>query len=166
MNTAEEIFLNSLDWLKNSYDNFHFYLERDLVWTLQCHLTQLVEQSKVPIRVYNDYPIIKKERRSLCADIALVSTKTNQVELLAEFKYEPSHQRDDILPTKFPVVFWGKDGVGKDVERVRDFVMNEGASCGYSIFVDEGGAFRHRDPHPDSEWQSWGKDRWILKANF
>jgi len=38
------------------------------------------------------------------ADLALVSPD-GPVVVAAEFKYEPSHRRADILRTKFPVVF-------------------------------------------------------------
>jgi hypothetical protein len=54
----------------------------------------------------------------------------NLVEVAAEFKYEPSHKRKyntsqgnvgDIWHTKFgpTVVFWGDDGVGKDIKRIQ-----------------------------------------------
>lgn len=48
-------------------------------------------------------------------------------EVAAEFKYEPSHRRNDILRSKFPVVFWNDDGVGKDIdiEGIHEFVSNE-----------------------------------------
>jgi hypothetical protein len=48
----------------------------------------------------------------------------------AEFKYEPSHRRAEFLalPTdKFPVVFWGNEGVAKDITRIREYVELSGA---------------------------------------
>jgi len=30
----EQVFLSSLEWLKEHYGDFRFYLERDVVWTL------------------------------------------------------------------------------------------------------------------------------------
>ena len=79
------------------------------------------------------------------------------VEVAAEFKYEPSHNRSDIWPTKFgpTVVFWGNDGVGKDIERIKEFVTREKTKVAYSVFIDENGFFSHKPPHPDSQWIHW-----------
>lgn len=87
-------------------------------------------------------------------------------EVVAEYKYEPSHERADIPSSKFPVVFWGKDGVGKGIHRIRKFVTEGKAKKGYSIFIDEGGYFKHREPHPGSEWINWGNGIWILFSTY
>jgi hypothetical protein len=46
-----------------------------------------------------------------------------------EFKYEPSHSRAEFraVPGKLPVVFWGAEGVAKDIAQIREFV-EEGAA--------------------------------------
>jgi len=61
----------------------------------------------------------------------------------------------EYVPDKFPVVFWDTEGVGKDVRRANDFVASGNARTAYAVFVDEGGAFRHRDAHPGSIWIDW-----------
>jgi len=162
--SPNDIFLGALKWFVESYDDFTFYTERDLVWTLQTRIISTLSQHNTSLRVFNDYPILRASRRSLCADIAIVAPETNQIELAAEFKYEPDHSRTDIPKSKFPVVFWGKDGVGKDIERAQQFVNEKRTPICYTIFVDEGGAFRHREPHPNSTWESWGGDRWALRS--
>ena len=71
----------------------------------------------------------------------------------------------DIWPSKLnpSVVFWTGDGsVAKDVERTREYVEQGKANAAYSVFIDEGGAFSHRNPHPGSEWRDWGQGRWVL----
>ena len=79
-----------------------------------------------------------------------------------EFKYEPSHRRADIEPKKLPVVSWGEDGVAGDIVRVRKFVAEGRTKAARSYFIDEGGYFRHREPHAGSCWVSWGGDCWVL----
>jgi hypothetical protein len=151
--SGEALFEEALSWLRARYGTYLFFTERDLVWTVQLQLLELVEERSIDLRVFNDYPMLPGTR----ADVALVSP-SGAVEVAAEFKYEPSHQRADIPKTKFPVVFWDSEGVGKDVQRARDFVAAEKAGTAYAVFIDEGGAFRHRDPHSGSTWIDWETD--------
>ncbi len=162
MLTAAELFEQTLEWFRMHYSDYHFFVERDLVWTLQTHLKKLVEATRAPYLVFNDYPILPGTRRSLSADLVLVDQHTNLIEVAAEFKYEPSHRREDVLASKLPVVFWGDDGVGKDVKRVQEFVELRKVHTAYTVFVDEGGAFYHRQPHPGSRWISWENGVWVL----
>ncbi len=162
MLSATQLFEQTLEWLRVHYANFRFFLERDVVWTVQTQLIKLVQETRAPYLIFNDYPIRPGNRRSLSADLVLVNQQTNRIEVAAEFKYEPSHRRQDILPGKLPVVFWGDDGVGKDIKRVQEFVTLGKVQTAYTIFVDEGGAFHHRPPHPGSRWIGWGNDVWIL----
>jgi hypothetical protein len=164
MTSANDIYRDAIAWFVNHYDEYTFYTERDLVWTIQNRIVSILAEHDCPFRVFNDYPIQRAERRSFCADLTIVSIETNQIQLAAEFKYEPDHSRDDIPKSKFPVVFWGKDGVGKDIERAQTFVRENLTPICYTEFIDEGGAFRHRDPHPTSTWESWGEKRWALRS--
>ena len=41
MSEVEKIFENAIEWLKNNYNNYNFYLERDIVWTVQKKLLDL-----------------------------------------------------------------------------------------------------------------------------
>ena len=161
MNEAEELADRAIDWLRDHYDEHRFFVERDLVWTLQLRLRDLLRQANSDLRVLNDFPMIPTSRRSLSADLALISPD-DRVQLALEFKYEPSHRRTDILGSKFPVVFWGAEGVAKDVERVRLFVAQGRAVAARSYFIDEGGYFAHRPPHEGSSWVEWPRGRWVL----
>ena len=113
------------------------------------------------LKVFNDYPILKGKRRGLSADIVILN-EINQVELAIEFKYEPDHKRGkepncNIWPTKLnpSVVFWRKEGVLKDVERSKEFIEKGAAKAAVTIFIDEGGLFRHKNPHSGTEWIDW-----------
>jgi hypothetical protein len=146
-----DLFEEAMQWLSDHYRDFRFYTERDIVWTVQSSLNDRIKAARLPYRVFDDYPMLPGQR----ADIVILENDT--VEVAVEFKFEPSHARSgvDILPSKFPVVFWDKEGVGKDVRRVREFVSHGTARVGYSIFIDEGGYFRHRPAHPGSYWLDW-----------
>lgn len=156
MESSTELFLSTMEWLKENYFSFRFFMERDVVWTVQKHIIELVEQKGIPYQVFNDYPILPgKGRRSRSVDLAIVN-QGQIIEVAAEFKYEPSHRRQDICRHKLPVVFWTeKSGVGKDVERVRDFIAAGKAKIAYSVFIDEGGHYRKRTPYQGSRWVDW-----------
>ena len=154
MSEASKLFEESMEWLRQNYACFGFFVERDIVWTLQLHLSEVIQARALPYRVFNDYPILLGKRRGLCADIAILNQQ-DEVEVAAEVKYEPSHKRTDTWRTKFPVVFWDDLGVGKDVRRVREFAEKGVAHVAYAIFIDEGGAFRSRTPHAGSKWVDW-----------
>ena len=159
--TAEELFEQTLEWLRSNYGNYEFFLERDLVWTIQQKLREIIAEDNLPFEVYNDFPIAKGQRRALTTDLAILN-RQNEVELALEFKYEPDHKRGvganrNIWPSKLnpSVVFWRKDGVGKDVERARQYVDQRKAKVAITVFVDEGGLFRHRQPHQGTKWIDW-----------
>lgn len=151
MRTAQSLFLESIDWLKNSYPDFRFFMERDLVWSVQIHLRQLIEQQRLPYRVFNDYKLLPGK----LADLVILGPE-DMAEVAVEFKYEPSHSRQDIGSQKFPVVFWDAHGVGEDVRRIAEFVQQGKTSIAYALFIDEGSAFRNREPHPGGTWLDWG----------
>lgn len=164
------------DWLRKNYTKHTFYAERDLVWTIQTQMNAIIKARNLPYTVYNDYPIIKKSRRSLCVDLAILNVN-KKVEVAIEFKYEPAHHRPDMLAEKYPVVSWGNNSVAKDISRIQDFVTpGKGnlVDVAYSIFIDEGSWFRRRKPHPGSSWVDWDdvvvKDRnlsilWAFSVN-
>lgn len=155
---ASELFETTISWLQQNYAQFQFFVERDVVWTLQNQLNHEVKRQKLPYRIVNDFPILPGSRRSYCTDLAILLDGQDKIaEVAVEVKYEPSHRRKDIWPTKISpsVVFWGNDGVGKDVERVKEFVALGKAKVAYSMFIDEGGFFKHRPPHPNTKWIHW-----------
>lgn len=167
---ATELFEDALRWLKRNYTNYRFFTERDVVWTLQLRILQVIEEHGLPYRVFNEHSLRVRGRTR--ADLAILGKDSDSVEVAAEFKYEPSHSRradrgGDILPSKLvpSVVFWSGEGsVEKDVMRVHEYTEQLNVKRAFSIFIDEGGWFRHRNPHPGSEWTCWGKSVWVLRA--
>jgi hypothetical protein len=110
-------------WLRENYGQFEFWVERDLVWTLQTRLRTMISERGLPFNVLSDYGMLPGARRALSADL-VIRNAAGQVLVAAELKYEPSHLRPEFhgQPGKLPVVFWGADGVAKDVTRIRQFV--------------------------------------------
>ena len=166
MRTANNIFEETLDWVKENYEKFGFHKERDITWTIQKKITEIITDNNLPYKVYDEYPIKPGNRRSICVDIAILNKdftprQGSTIEVAAEFKYEPDHKREDMLTfyydskgnkkTKFPLVFW-KEGVGKDVENAKDYFSSKLAKTSYSIFIDEGGHFRSYAPFVGSKW--------------
>jgi len=157
----DELINIAFDWLQDTYFQHHFFVERDIVWTLHKKLIYLIQEMELPYQVFNDHPILPGNRRSLSVDLCIVN-KEDKIQVAIEFKYEPAHNRSDILKTKFPVVIWGVGGVTDDVERVRQYVQRGKAQVAYFIFIDEGGFFRHRSPHPGTQWIGWKNGIWVL----
>lgn len=155
---AANLLEEAIAWLQERYDEFEFWVERDLVWTLQSRLRQMIKERSLPFSVVNDYPLLPGARRALSADL-VIRDAGETVLVAAEFKYEPSHRRAELLPGKLPVVFWGDDGVAKDVRRIREFVEQGVARAAFAVFIDEGGYFRHRPAHPGTAWRDWPPSR-------
>jgi hypothetical protein len=159
MDEAEALCDEVLTWLAASYRSWLFYCERDVVWTVQQQFITTIGARHLPYHVSNDYPMLPGNRRSLSADLALVGT--TGVVAAIEFKYEPSHRRDDILPGKFPVVAW--PDVVRDTERLPQFfAAHPSLYVAYAIFIDEGGSFCHRPPPPHSAWRHWQHGQHVL----
>jgi hypothetical protein len=155
------IFRNSLQWLAKNYDKFTFFCERDIVWTIQTNLIEQVAKQRLPLKVYNDFPIIPGKRRSLTADIVI--TNADQFpELAIEFKYEPSHKRKDILKQKLPVVVWAKGGVEDDIVKVQRYLKEQRCSYATTIFIDEGSYYKKRKLHQGCEWANWSNGVSVL----
>lgn len=163
MQSPRELFKQSLAWLRQRYPVFRFYTERDLVWTVQLHLLEQIDDQRLPYDIFNDYPLQPGSHRSPSADLAILGAD-GSVELAVAFKYEPSHKRSDILPAKLPMVAWGKEGVAKDVQRVQEFVDAGYARKACAIFIDEGGLYHRRTPYPGSRWIRWEHGIWALRA--
>lgn len=167
---ATELFENAMDWLQQHYGEYRFFTERDVEWTLQKRILEMIEGLQLPYHVVNNYTIVD----SVQTDLVIISGTS--VEVAVEFKYEPSHARStkqggDIWSTKFSstVVFWtvtenSKDGsVEKDIRRVCDYVDQGRAKVAYAVFIDEGGYFHgSQDTLARSKWRDWGGGRWVL----
>jgi hypothetical protein len=153
---ASALFEEAVDWLRENYGQFEFWVERDLVWIVQTRLRKLISDRSLPYEVFNDYPLLPGPRRARSADL-VIRDATQVVLVAAEFKYEPSHRRAEFaaLPGKLPVVFWDANGVAKDVVRIQEFVEAGAAQAAFAIFIDEGRHFRHRPAHPGTAWHDW-----------
>lgn len=159
--TAADFFEQTLEWLRQNYSAYRFFVERDVVWTVQTIVAQQISEGHLPFKVFNDHPVLPGNRRHISADLALLDAQAGAIDLVAEFKYEPSHQRTDILKQKLPVVLW-REGVMEDIARIRQFAQQGGARVAYAVFIDEGGYYRNRTPPPGSEWREWGDGSWVL----
>ncbi|MFC3015848.1 hypothetical protein ACFOEL_05535 [Virgibacillus litoralis] len=130
-------------------------MERDIVWTLQKELDDIIRKENLSLKVYNDYPMIKGQRRSLSTDLVLLND-LNEVELAVEFKYEPSHRRREYTNGKFPVT--GRKGILNDITRIKEFTDSTKAKTAHAIFIDEG-SYLYNRIKPDnfqSKWIKWG----------
>lgn len=152
MNEAAQMFEDAIRSFRDAYDDQPFFVERDIVYSVQLHLWKLVRERGLDWSVFNDYPMLPGLRRSRSADLAIRSD-TGHVLLAAEFKYEPAHRRMDLLSHKFPVVGWN-DPL-KDISRIREFVTAGKTPVAYAVLVDEGRYFRARNAHVGSEWIDW-----------
>jgi hypothetical protein len=139
---VESLFQQTLTWLGDTYGERVFYVERDIVYTVQTKLNELLAETRMPWMVYNDYPMIPGPRRALSADLAIVDS-TSGVAVAVEFKYEPCHRRHDVLKSKLPVVVWAD--VVKDTLRVQEFVNTHKTTVAYAVCIDEGGYLARRD---------------------
>ncbi len=172
---SEKIFNIALERLKQNYRNYTFFAERDVVWKTQLTLIELIKGRNLPLKVFNSYPIkLKKGKRSRTPDIAIVDEQ-GEVFLVAEFKYEPDHQRAykpqnlkhkeeknsasrrNIWHTKLEpsVVDW--QAVKKDRKRLNNFVKRGNTEVGVLVFIDEGGKYAHKPPLKGAMWEEWGK---------
>src|SRR5262245_51155461 len=102
MSSADDLFEGAVAWLQGEYAEFVFFVERDVVWTLQTWLRREIEARGLVLRLFNDYPILPGSRRGLSADLVFLDGE--EIALAVEIKYEPSHARTDISQGKFPVV--------------------------------------------------------------
>src|SRR4051794_31693326 len=149
---ADHLVSEALDELGQTYGEQVFYVERDIVWTVQRRLTASISVSGLPWRVYNDYPMIPGTRRALSADLA-ISDSSGHVLAAIEFKYEPCHRRIDVLKSKLPVTAWSE--IVKDTDRVRDFVGRGITPVAYATVIDEGGYLARRDLSVYAQRQTW-----------
>lgn len=163
MGRAIDVFDKALQWLGEDYCKFCFFVERDIVWTLQGRVAMLLRDEKLSERykVINDYTVIKKRPRGLSADLAILDRASGGVVLAVEVKYEPSRERMDLdIPrSKFPRTYWkGLFSVELDIERIKKYVGEGRARAAWAIMIDEGGHFFNKEVDlMGGVWESWGK---------
>jgi hypothetical protein len=153
---AVGLLLDGLGWVREHYRQFEFWVERDLVWTLQTRLRRVARERELDFLVLGDYPVLAGTRRTVCADLVIRDRQSGAM-VAAEFKFEPSHERTDFLamPDKLPAVQWRGDGVAKDIALIKTFVDDGAVDAAFAVFVDEGRYFRHRPAPPGSAWVDW-----------
>ena len=151
---ARQLFLDVLDWLRETYSDHKFFTERDVVWTVQKRLLKEASRRNLLFRVFHGYRMTSGNARSAPADLVLLGTD-DRAELAIEFKYEPDHARanTEFPPTKFPVVEWNY--VIEDTERVQQFRRKGFARNVCALFIDEGRHFRRRKAPRGSRWEEW-----------
>jgi hypothetical protein len=149
---AERILQEALSWLGHEYPNRVFYVERDIVYTVQQRVNDLIAGHEAALTAYNDYPVLPGPRRGFSADLALLDP-ARDIAVAVEFKYEPCHRRSDILKSKLPVTDWSE--IVKDTSRIRQFVDSGRASVGYAVVIDEGGYLLRRDLSIYADRQEW-----------
>jgi len=154
-----QLFERALAWLKDNYNSFHFFAERDVVWTLQTHVLREAEIRKLPFRIYDNHKLVGGKQ----VDLAILNMD-NSADTVMELKYEPDHHRAglDISAGKLnpSKVFWNSrryGGVEPDIDRVREFVAQGVAKIGFCIFIDEGSCFSRRLSPEGSRWVDWGE---------
>lgn len=148
----EDVLLDALGWLRDTYRERRFFKERDVEARLQQGMSELFEERRLDWRVYENFRVPGK-----LLDLAVVDPASlDRVEFGIELKYEPAHARGerDLLARKFPVVIWSE--VAKDVEQLRHAVESGAVALGYALLLDEGGYWRARqNPPPFGEWRHW-----------
>ena len=168
MIAPSEIFKDAIETLREQYTEYRFFMERDVVWTVQLLMLKEIERRGLPYRVFNGYRMEPKQgqKQGQLADLAVLDN-AGKIELVAEFKYEPSHNRStgsdcDIPKSKFDPsrVFWSdgdNSSVLKDVQSVKYYVDSCQTKTAYSILIDEGGYHRRRNqkPPPGCVWKEW-----------
>jgi len=127
----------------NKYQSSIFYTERDIVWTYQTILSELVSESMSNCKVYNDYGLLTGKKRSRSTDIVIIAEASKAKAIVAiEFKYEPDGKRTDIPKEKFPVISWSS--YLKDIEKVKECVNKNKAETGIAYLLDEGNRYSKR----------------------
>lgn len=171
---SSQLFEAALGWLKDNYRSFHFFQERDIVWTLQIHMLKEIETSNLPFKIYDNH----KLARDKGVDLAILD-RGNATDTVVEIKYEPDHKRGglDISMGKLNPsrVYWNSPrdgGVEPDVHRINQIVRQRTARTSFSVFIDEGSYFSSRPAPEGAKWENWGRSPYsqalisVLRARF
>jgi hypothetical protein len=149
----EGVFLEALDWLRETYSEHRFFKERDVEAVLQQRMSELFEERRSQWCVVENYKQI---------DLAVVDRESpNSIPVGAEIKYEPDHSRPGEEARrqtgKYPVTEWPL--FVRDHDKLHTRVSEGLVQVGYALLFDEAGYFRRsKTPPPFGEWQIWGED--------
>lgn len=154
---SSNLFEVVLAWLKDNYESFRFFAERDIVWTLQLYMLREAEMRKLPVKIYDNHKLSKGKQ----VDLAILD-KNDSADTVVEIKYEPDHTRAglDISAGKLDPsrVYWNHQkygGVEPDIVRIRSFVAQGITRIGFSIFIDEGSHFSCKPTQEGGKWEDW-----------
>jgi hypothetical protein len=156
--TPADMFQRAFDELVRGYDGWRFFCERDIEWTLQRTLWRDIDRLALPLAAFNQYPILPGQHLDLALTrpsllgAAFGATSSSAIPVGVELKYEPSHARRDIAPSKFDVCDY--NAVMRDVDRITAWLDGGRIDEGFAVFIDEGGRFSHRPAHPRGEWRT------------
>ena len=171
MSDAEALLKESLSWLKamyNDYNSFLFFEERDVVWILQKRLIKTARDKRVPYKIFNNCKIGEMQppfphgKKAPQPDLIILRNDrirngklVTPLDVIVEFKFEPSHARvgEHFLSGKVPLI--DKFSlIEKDLIRIEQYVTQRKAYLAYSVLVDEGGYYSKK--LRKEEWQAWG----------
>lgn len=158
----DAVFLEALDWLRDTYRQHRFFKERDVEAVLQARMTELFEERRSDLRVYENHRVPGKQ-----LDLAVVDRgKPTTVLLGIELKYEPDPKRAgaDIRgdTAKLPVCL--REEIARDIAEIQRCATEGLIRAGYALLLDEGGYWRDRRTPPSGELTLWGKDTKTRRA--
>ena len=58
MTEAAQMFEEAIRWLRDTYDERPYFIERDIVYTVQLNLWERIRESGLDWSVFNDYPML------------------------------------------------------------------------------------------------------------
>ena len=153
---AAALFEKTMDWLRDSYGEHRFFVERDVVWTAQLRLLRELDDANLPYRVLTEYKIRKGAPGIdlvIMDESRIMSGSDGSVLVAIELKYEPHRSR---LPSTQARVIWSE--VETDIRKVQEYVGKGGVGAAYAILVDADGRWRSSHPNAPkgSEWRDWG----------
>ena len=140
---AATLFENTMASIRNR--GFHrFSKEAEIVLDAKARIERAIAEDGLPYRVAKERMLIGGR-----ADLAILGPDGDSVPVAVEFKYERSHEGDD-------VVFWSE--VEADIQKIQKYVAEGGVGAAYAILIDADGRWFRRHPNaPEgSAWRDWG----------
>jgi hypothetical protein len=141
MGTAVELFMETLEWFKDHYDEHEYWNESDVACALWDRMRRRNAELGFPFSIRSQFRPTRGNRGDI-VDLAVLDPAGN-VLVVIEVKYEPSPIRKGViqkhgncghlLPAHKPV------SVSRtDIEKVIECVDAGNARLGFAVFIDEG----------------------------
>jgi len=163
MATAVELFVETLEWFKDHYDEHEYWNESDVACALWDRMRRRNADLGCPFSIRSQFRPSRGNRGDI-VDLAVLDP-AGTVLVVIEVKYEPSPVRKGViqkhgnlghlLPAHKPA------SVSRtDIEKIMACVTAGKSRLGFAVFVDEGSLHHSHvlaDQLPDgSEWHRWG----------